>query len=132
MKNELEMVAEFHRAFGHPVLSEPLMPRKARRNLRVWLLEEEFNEHRAAMQEGNFIESVDGIVDCLYILFGTAHEMGIAHLLPDLFAEVHRSNMSKLDANGKVIYNEVGKVMKGPNYSRPDLASIIGPLNNDI
>lgn len=127
MKNEIEMVAEFHRAFGQPVLSEPVMPRKDRRNLRVWLLEEEFVEHRNAMLDGDLVEAVDGLVDCLYILFGTAHEMGVAHLLPALFAEVHRSNMSKLDANGKVIYNEVGKVMKGPNYSRPNLASIIKP-----
>lgn len=132
MKNEIEMVAEFHLAFGHPVLSEPEMPSEGRRNLRVWLLEEEFNEHRSAMQNGNFVESVDGLVDCLYILFGTAHEMGIAPLLPALFAEVHRSNMSKLDANGKAIYSEAGKVMKGANYSRPDLASIIGTLNNNI
>ena len=69
----------------------------------------------------------DAIVDCMYILLGTAHEFGIADRLVACFNEVHRSNMSKLDVNGKPVYRADGKVIKGEFYSKPDLASIILP-----
>jgi predicted HAD superfamily Cof-like phosphohydrolase len=89
------------------------------------ILNEEVVELLNAGVTGDLVEVGDAITDCLYILIGTAIEFGVADKLPAMFDEVHKSNMSKLGEDGKPIYREDGKVMKGPNYKKPNLIDII-------
>lgn len=125
MLKQIEQVRNFHQKFGQPVLDIPTIPPVERIELRHKLLMEEVNELNDAAVVGDIIEVADGIVDCLYILFGTAHEFGLANLLNDLFKEVARSNMSKLDANGNAIFREDGKVIKSELFTKPNLKDII-------
>jgi len=190
-----ELVAEFHLAFGHPVLPGPALPDTARRALRIALDDEEYKELLEAERRNDFIESIDAQADLLYVILGHGLEYGISlpHIVsmphcryksppgfpPDgqrqdwlktidwqmeclqkaesqddlqqigtklaglglvlisyagvcgvdlgaVLQEVHRSNMSKLGADGKPIYREDGKALKGPNYTPPDIAKVIG------
>lgn len=131
MEKQINQVAEFHKAFGHPIETEPTWPTPAREKLRMRLMQEELNETLQAIIEGDMTELGDGLCDLLYVIFGTALEFGLAHVLPVMFDEVHRSNMSKLGADGKPLFREDGKSLKGPNYSPPDLAQIlINEINN--
>ncbi len=91
----LNMVAEFHRTFQHPVLDSPQIPAPERAQLRVNLLEEELNEFRQAIEKGNIVEVADALCDLQYVLAGAILEFGLGEKFPDLFAEVQRSNMSK-------------------------------------
>lgn len=125
MYKQLLQVREFQQAFGQPVGTTPANLTPARATLRHSLLWEEVMELRAAMINGNLTETADGIVDCLYILYGTAIELGLDNILVEMFSEVHNSNMSKLGEDGKPVYREDGKVLKGPNYFKPNLADII-------
>lgn len=125
MENEISKVRAFHRAFGHPVAELPKYLPSDRALMRHRILQEEVSELLDASVSKNLVEVADAITDCLYILFGTAIEFGIADKLPALFAEVQRSNMSKLGADGKPIYREDGKILKGPNYTPPDLERIL-------
>lgn len=125
MHTEIEQVKSFHLAFEVPVQSLPQIPPEERCVLRQRILQEEVDELNEAWQQGNLTQVADAITDCLYILFGTAHEFGIAHLLPACFEEVHRSNMSKLGEDGKPLKREDGKVIKSANYIPPNLKSII-------
>jgi len=127
MKKELADVKAFNDAYRTKYNTQPMLPSIKQRKLRMNLLLEECKELEQAFKEGDLVESADAIVDILYIVFGGAHDLGIAEKLPELFAEVHRSNMTKLDVNGNPIYNEHGKVIKGPNYEKPQLASILFP-----
>ena len=122
---QIEQVRNFHKAFNQPVLDFPTIPNRERIALRHRLLTEEVFELHDASFKGDIVEVADGIVDCLYILFGTAHEFGLADFINDLFKEVHRSNMSKLDKDGNPIYNEYGKVIKSELFTKPDLKKII-------
>ena len=125
MTNEINQVKDFHEKFNIPVSDYPDYISPERQKLRIDILQEEVNELAKAMSEDNMVEIADGVVDCIYILFGTAIEYGFHQKLEAMFNEVHRSNMSKLGIDGKPIYREDGKVLKGPNYSRPDLGSIL-------
>ena len=125
MTNEINQVKDFHEKFNIPVSDYPDHISPERQKLRIDILQEEVNELAKAMSEDNMVEIADGVVDCIYILFGTAIEYGFNQKLEAMFNEVHRSNMSKLGIDGKPIYREDGKVLKGPNYSRPDLGSIL-------
>lgn len=125
MTNEINQVKDFHEKFGIPVSDYPDYIDIERQALRINILQEEVNELSKAMGEDNMVEIADGIVDCIYILFGTAIEYGLHRKLEAMFHEVHRSNMSKLGIDGKPIYREDGKVLKGPGYSPPDLGSIL-------
>lgn len=125
MTNEINQVKDFHEKFGIPVSDYPDYISPERQKLRIDILQEEVNELAKAMGEDNMVEIADGVVDCVYILFGTAIEYGFYDKLEAMFHEVHRSNMSKLGEDGKPIYREDGKVLKGPNYSPPDLGSIL-------
>lgn len=125
MLKQIEQVRKFHVSFGQPVLEVPTIPSIERIKLRHKLLMEEANELNDAAVEGDIVEVADGIVDCLYILFGTAHEFGLADLLNDMFKEVNRSNFSKLDKDGNAIYNEYGKVIKSELFTKPNLKEII-------
>lgn len=130
MEKQILQVAEFHDTYGVPRAHKPTIPTMDRVRLREQLIIEEVNEICDAAEKGDMVELADGICDALYILFGTAHEYGIAHLLPRMFDEVHRSNMSKLGEDGKPIKRKDGKVLKGPNFTMPDLKKII--LENKI
>jgi len=125
MTNEINQVKDFHEKFSIPVGEYTDYISPERQKLRIDILQEEVNELSKAMIEGNMVEIADGIVDCIYILFGTAVEYGFSDKLEAMFHEVHRSNMSKLGEDGKPIYRKDGKVLKGPGYSPPNLGSIL-------
>ncbi len=125
MKEQIESVRQFHAAFDIPMHDQPTIPTADRVQLRHDLLDEEVNELYEAMKNDDLEKVADGLADCLYIIFGTAHECGMAKLLPEIFAEVHRSNMTKLDENGQPIYREDGKILKSALFTPPDLKSIL-------
>ena len=116
-------VKEFMKTFGQEVLNKPSFPDKKVVNLRLDLIKEELNELEEAIKKNDLVEVADALTDILYVTYGAGHAFGIN--LDSCFDEVQRSNMSKLDNNGKPIYNEHGKVLKGPNYFEPDLKKFI-------
>jgi len=126
MKNKLKAVKDFHNAFGLGVMEAPianLSPQKLK--LRHDLMSEENDEYIEAAQNNDLVEVADALGDMLYILCGTILEHGMQYKIEAIFNEIQRSNMSKLGADGKPIYREDGKVMKGPNYFKPDILSIL-------
>lgn len=122
---ELKNVNEFHQAFGVNVLENPEIPEKERCELRQNILQEEVDELKKAWEEGNIVEVADALADIHYVLMGTVLEFGLQDKYEEIFKEVHRSNMSKLDINGKPIYREDGKVIKSELYTRPEIADIL-------
>lgn len=122
MKKQIDQVREFHVAMGIRQQGYPGIPSIDRVKLRHKIMLEEVNELREA---SDIVAAADGIIDCLYILIGTAIEYGVADKIEAMFDEVHRSNMSKLGPFGKPYFREDGKVLKGPNYSPPDLSQIL-------
>ena len=110
--------------FGQTVRRELGWPGMDVAALRVDLIDEELNELREATGKQDLVGIADALTDLLYVVYGAGHAYGIN--LDECFAEVHRSNMSKLDDESQPIYREDGKVLKGPNYTPPDLAEIIG------
>lgn len=116
-------VEEFHKTFGHEIEESPSWPTPEVLDLRVDLIEEELEELKEGLSHGSFVEVADALTDLLYVIYGMGHTFGID--LDSCFEEVHSSNMSKLGADGKPIYREDGKVLKGPNYRKPNLEKII-------
>lgn len=116
-------VAEFHRAFGQPVGDKPEMLIFSRRLLRRRLVAEECAEFDHAMNHADMVETVDAIADALYVLMGSALELGVD--MGPVLAEVHRSNMAKLGPDGKPIVDENGKVRKPPGWTPPDIAGVL-------
>lgn len=116
-------VREFHEAFDIPIANRANLPSVERRAMRENILREEFEEYLAAERENDLVEIADALADMAYVIFGTALEYGIP--LDRVIEEVHRSNMSKLDADGRPLHRADGKVTKGPNFFRPDVAAII-------
>ena len=114
-----EKVRLFMKTFGQEVKTNPSLSTKKINDLRVSLINEELDEFREAIKNDNIKEVADALTDILYVTYGAGHAFGID--LDKCFDEVQRSNMSKLGKDGKPIYNEHGKVMKGPNYFKPDL-----------
>jgi len=126
MKSKIRAVEEFHEAFGLGILDNPKANLgKAKNELRFNLMDEENREYLEAAGEGDLIEVADALGDMLYILCGTILEHGMQHKIEEVFNEIQRSNMSKLGADGKPIYREDGKVLKGPNYFKPNIAKIL-------
>lgn len=125
MKKQIEQVAEFQKAFNSPVNDQPTNLDFDRAMLRKRLIEEEVGELSVATVKNDHVEILDAIIDSMYILIGTAHEYGVAKYLEKAFDEVHASNMSKLDRDGKPLFREDGKVMKSENYFKPNLKKII-------
>ncbi|WP_209319876.1 nucleoside triphosphate pyrophosphohydrolase family protein [Ancylomarina longa] len=123
---ELDKVKAFHRAFGVPVEENPIIPSATRCELRQNILQEEVNELKNAWESGDLIEVADALADIHYVLMGTVLEFGLKDLYAEIFKEVHRSNMSKLDENGNPLYRHDGKVIKSDLYSKPEIESIIG------
>ncbi|MDT0540360.1 MULTISPECIES: nucleoside triphosphate pyrophosphohydrolase family protein [Croceitalea] len=126
MKSKIRAVKEFHEAFGLGILDNPKANLgKSKNELRFNLMDEENREYLEAAGEGDLIEVADALGDMLYILCGTILEHGMQHKIEEVFNEIQRSNMSKLGADGKPIYREDGKVLKGPNYFKPNIAKIL-------
>jgi len=122
----IQAVATFHDAFGIRNNESPtvaLSPEDI--DLRFRLMQEENEEYLEAAKNGDLVEVADALGDQLYILCGTILKHGLQHKIAEVFQEIQRSNMSKLDANGKPIYREDGKVMKSELYSRPDIQRIL-------
>ena len=125
-KSTLEQVQEFHETYGLPVLDEADISDEKTNALRINLLAEELDELKEALKEGDLVETLDALVDLQYVLDGAFLSFGMQELKEIAFDEVHRSNMSKLGEDGKPIRRESdGKVMKGPNYFKPDLSQFI-------
>lgn len=126
MKKQIEAVKEFHSAFELGYKNEPIAAiGSAKQKLRFELMKEENEEYLQAVQDNDIIEIADALGDMLYILCGTIIEHGLQDKIEAVFDEIQRSNMSKLDENGKPIYREDGKVLKGPNYFKPDFSKIL-------
>lgn len=126
MKKQLDAVKEFHTAFGLGVSEMPKASLgEAVNMLRFNLMKEENEEYLDAVQNNDLTEIADALGDMLYILCGTIIEHGLQYKIEEVFDEIQRSNMSKLGEDGKPIYREDGKVMKGPNYFKPDFEEIL-------
>ena len=121
--SNFEDVKKFMKTFGQPVIYKPQFPDEKTMSLRYDLIKEELNELETAMKEKNLKEIADALTDILYVTYGAGCAYGID--LDKCFQEVQRPNMSKLGKDGKPIYNEKGKVMKGPNYSEPNLKQFV-------
>ena len=116
-------VGTFMKTFGQEVKTKPSFSTEKINKLRIDLIKEELGELTEAMNNKDLLEVADALTDILYVTYGAGHAFGID--LDKCFQEVQNSNMSKLDQNGKPIYNEKGKVMKGPNYFKPDLTKFV-------
>jgi predicted HAD superfamily Cof-like phosphohydrolase len=125
MIEQLGKVEEFHKAFGVPVNYTPVIPDDKTIKLRYELALEELDEFLDACRKKDKVAIFDALVDQLYILLGTAHAFGFGPYLEEGFAEVHRSNMTKLDETGRPVYREDGKVIKSPLYEKPDLVTVL-------
>ena len=126
MQKQLNAVKEFHSAFGLGVNEIPTGHLGETVNmLRYNLMKEENEEYLEAVMNNDKIEIADALGDMLYILCGTIISHGLQHKIEEVFDEIQRSNMSKLGHDGKPIYREDGKVMKGPNYFKPDFREIL-------
>jgi len=126
----IEMVREFHVAFRQPILDKPDVFDKKVNRLRLSLLDEELCELESALDAGDVVGTLDALTDLQYVLDGAYLSLGLSHLKDAALAEVHRSNLSKLDSEGKPTYREDGKVTKGPRYSPPDLAAVIRSVDD--
>jgi predicted HAD superfamily Cof-like phosphohydrolase len=127
MQKQIDSVKEFHTAFKIGHSESPIANLGDSKNiLRYHLMKEENEEYLEAVQNNDLIEIADALGDMMYILCGTIIEHGLQHKIEAVFDEIQRSNMSKLDESGNPIYREDGKVMKGPNYFKPDFSKILG------
>ena len=116
-------VGTFMKTFGQEVKTKPSFSTDKINKLRIDLIKEELDELKEAMKSNDLLEVADALTDILYVTYGAGHAFGID--LDKCFNEVQNSNMSKLDENGKPIYNDAGKVMKGPNYFKPNLSKFV-------
>ena len=116
-------VRNFMQIYGQEIKTKSSFPSTKIIQLRYDLIKEELDELSVAINDKDIVEVADALTDLLYVVYGAGHAFGID--LDKCFAEVQRSNLSKLDNNGKPIYNESGKVMKGPNYSKPNLKQFL-------
>ena len=117
-------VGIFMKTFGQEVKDNPSFSTDKINKLRIDLIKEELDELSEAMKNKDLLEVADALTDILYVTYGAGHAFGID--LDKCFEEVQNSNMSKLGSDGKPIYNEHGKVMKGPNYFKPNLSKLVG------
>jgi predicted HAD superfamily Cof-like phosphohydrolase len=126
MKKQIKSVHEFHSAFGLGINNNPIGDLGENKNLlRFNLMKEENEEYLEAVTNNDIIEIADALGDMLYILCGTIIEHGLQDKIEAVFDEIQRSNMSKLGHDGKPIYREDGKVLKGPNYFKPNFEEIL-------
>mgnify|MGYP000117876536 CR=1 FL=1 len=126
LEKTIKMVREFHDAFGINSIAQPSVGiGTATQQLRFDLMQEENEEYLEAALNGDLVEVADALGDMLYILCGTILAHGMQHKMEEVFTEIHRSNMSKLGADGKPVYRADGKVLKGPNYFKPEISEIM-------
>ena len=118
-----QKVGIFMKTFGQEVKNKAELGDEKLNQLRISLINEELDELKTAIKDNNILEVADALTDILYVTYGAGHSFGVD--LDKCFDEVQRSNMSKLGEDGKPIYNEFGKVMKGPNYSEPNLKQFV-------
>jgi len=121
--SNFESVKKFMQTFGQEVKTKPNFPEEQVVKLRFDLIEEELKEFKQAIERKDIKEVADALTDILYVTYGAGHAFGVN--LDKCFEEVQNSNMSKLGKDGKPIYNDQGKVMKGPNYFEPDLNKFV-------
>jgi len=121
--SNFESVKVFMRTFGQEIKDKPSFPSAKITQLRYNLIKEELNELKEAIDKNNLKEVADALTDILYVTYGAGHAFGVN--LDACFTEVQSSNMSKLGKDGKPIYNEYGKVLKGPKYFKPDLSKFV-------
>ena len=121
--SNFQKVGLFMKTFGQEIKTKPSLSSEKINNLRINLISEELEELKDAIKKNDLKETIDALTDILYVTYGAGHAFGID--LDKCFEEVQNSNMSKLGDDGKPIYNESGKVMKGPNYFKPDLLKFI-------
>jgi predicted HAD superfamily Cof-like phosphohydrolase len=125
-RTTIEMVQEFHETYGLPVEPQQTTGSKKTKDLRINLIQEELDELKEALDNDDMVETLDALIDLQYVLDGAFLSFGLQNVKNEAFEEVHRSNMSKLGEDGKPIRRESdGKVMKGPNYFKPDIAQFI-------
>jgi predicted HAD superfamily Cof-like phosphohydrolase len=131
LKQQLDALVEFHRVFGAHLENTPTvdLPDEVI-TLRVSLIQEELNEYRHAAETHDLVAVADALSDLMYVVLGTYVSHGLQDTAEALFAEVHRSNMSKLDANDQVIYRADGKVLKSDRWRPPDLRGILAAEEN--
>ncbi len=126
MKKKIKAVKKFHKAFGIGYQKKPIAKLDANKlKLRFDLMQEENEEYLEAAKNDDLVEVADALGDALYILCGTIIEHGMQDKISTVFKEIQRSNMSKLGEDGKPIYREDGKVLKGPNYFKPNIKEIL-------
>lgn len=126
MKNKIAAVTEFHKVYNLEMKESPTADLGMKKNLlRYELMREENEEYLEAANNNDLVEVADALGDMLYILCGTIIEHGMQDKIDEVFNEIQRSNMSKLGADGKPIYREDGKVLKGPNYFKPNIKEIL-------
>lgn len=125
MKKQLEHVEKFHNAFGQENGESPRLLSHSEYDLRHSLMKEENDEYLDACAAKDLVEVADALGDQLYILCGTILKHGMQHVIEDVFDEIQASNMSKLGKDGKPVFREDGKILKGPNFFRPDLTKFI-------
>lgn len=126
MKDKIAAVQKFHTSFKLGYKNEPIADLgDAKNTLRFNLMKEENEEYLEAAQDNDLVEVADALGDMLYILCGTIIEHGMQHKIEEVFNEIQRSNMSKLGEDGEPIYREDGKVLKGPNYFKPNIKEIL-------
>ena len=118
-----QKVGLFMKTFGQEVKTKPGLSSEKINNLRINLINEELEEFKEAIKNNDLKEAVDALTDILYVTYGAGHAFGVD--LDKCFDEVQRSNMSKFGEDGNPIYNDAGKVMKGPNYFKPDLSKFL-------
>lgn len=126
MKKFIDMVAEFHTAFNMPDPQDYKQLTPEQYELRHRLLEEENNEYLEACGHDDLVGIADALGDQLYIIYGTILKHGLQNKIEEVFTEIHRSNMSKLDEKGNPILRADGKILKGKNYFKPDIKKILG------
>tara|TARA_R110002126_G_scaffold17817_4_gene68952 strand:- start:1279 stop:1665 length:387 start_codon:yes stop_codon:yes gene_type:complete len=127
MQKQLNAVKEFHDTFRIGYSERPIANLGEDKNqLRYNLMKEENEEYLEAVNNNDLVEIADALGDMMYILCGTIVEHGLQHKMEAVFDEIQRSNMSKLGEDGNPIYREDGKVLKGPNYFKPDFSKILG------
>jgi predicted HAD superfamily Cof-like phosphohydrolase len=125
MKEFIDMVEQFHTAFNQDNAEKPINVSPDVAALRFDLIFEESREYLDACKSGSVVDIADALGDQLYIIYGTILKHGLQDKMEDIFKEIHRSNMSKLDKNGFPIYREDGKILKGPFYFKPDILSVL-------
>jgi len=122
--SNFELVGDFMEAFGQDVHCEPIWPDFSTRELRLDLIQEEFEELQEAIDNKDMVEVADALTDLLYVIYGAGHAFGID--LDECFLEVHESNMSKLGPDGRAIRLDDGKILKSENFFAPDFSHILG------